>query len=184
MTDHQAPRHLTQQRTGPAHRVHDAQAVEAEAAQAKALRPVPGHGVERRRLRHGGVESGVEGRHLGQRGPGLGHGVDAGQRGRVVQRRQRGQLRDRRAHAGVDHYRLAEGRAPVDHAVPHRVDGREPLQHRPRFGGVPPRVLLRPRFRPLHRDRLRRGIEHRPLERAGAGIEHEYPRHVPLRFTT
>ena len=58
--------------------------------------------------RDGRVERGVEDRHLRHVGQQLAGHLDAGQRGRVVQRRERDQLLDRGDHLVVDHRRRGE----------------------------------------------------------------------------
>ena len=97
------------------------EAVEAEPAHPVALPPFARQRVGGRRRRERGVEGGVEARdlrHVRQRPR---DGVDGRQRLRLVKRRERGQLAQRRQHLVVEPDGRAEALAAVHDAVPDRV---------------------------------------------------------------
>jgi hypothetical protein len=70
------------------------------------------------------VVTGVETGHLGQRRKGLLEDAQALQVVRLVQRRQRLQLRQGLQHVGRDEDAVAKGRAAVHHAVGHGLQRR------------------------------------------------------------
>ncbi len=103
---------------GPGH----GETVEAVAADAPLVAPAGGDGVRARLGRNGRVECRVEDgdvRDARERPSSL---VDGADRGRIVERGERGQLPDRLLDPGIEHDRLAESCATVHDAVPDRVD--------------------------------------------------------------
>src|SRR4029077_18428511 len=80
--------------------------------------PLLGHRVPEGAGRHCLVERGVEHGDLRESGPGGADRLDAGQVGRVLQRRQRGERADGGDDVVVDEDRVAEPVAPVHHPVP------------------------------------------------------------------
>ena len=119
---------------GAARRVGVREAVEAVPAQRPALAPLRRQRVGGGRGRERGVEAGVEAGGGRQR---AGGGVDGGERPRLVQRGQRRELLEPRAHARVYPRRRAEVIAAVHDAMGDRVDLREAGQCAGRERGAP-----------------------------------------------
>jgi hypothetical protein len=142
--------------------------VEAEAAS----RPLRREGVGRGGGRQGGVERGVEaGGRLDAAEPAR-HGVDGGERPRLVQRREGDQLLQPAAKVVVDPGRRPEVLAAVHHAMPDRVWRREPVES---LCGE--RRAAGPVDRPLG-DRPIVCVEYPELQAARARIDDEQPHRV------
>ncbi len=111
--------------------------MKTEATQAPAFRPIPGQWVDRCCIRQAGVKGRVKSRDL-RHGwkPGCGC-LDAGQRHRIVQRRELGQLSNCLPDAVVDQYRLLKAPAAMNHAMADGVHRRYLLQSGRNFALVP-----------------------------------------------
>ena len=143
-------------------------AVAAHADVAPCLR----HRIERRLFGHAGMERGVEHGHLREARPALARQADAGQRDRVVLRRQRRSLFDLALGVRVDKRGLTQAGSAVRDTMADGVDRRHAGIAQPALDLVERRGIDRGMLdRRLHQRRGRGRLEHAELERRAAGVE-------------
>ncbi len=147
------------------------QAVEAEAPDSPPPPPLRRDRIERRRLRHVGVEGGVEASHVWHVRHGVVDRVERSEGLRLVERGEIAERLDAGADLAADDHRPGEVGPPLDDAVAHGPDpagGPGPARQLPVLGSL---ILEAPR-----RQHGVAGVEDGQLQTARACIDNEDPR--------